>query len=184
MSDEELPPEKLVCEARPEITLEQCLAIGKTHSLSPPFLLGIRGYENPGQNETGVYDDCICVVDTVSFEAFNANTDPSKHARGMATVIAPQIIKYKIGVHNLHKDKSKQYQALVQASPIAVNREGVGEVPPGWFGINIHRGGVKTPGSEGCQTLPPDQWPEFMRVVWEVLKMRKLWELSYLLVER
>lgn len=172
-----------LCSSRPLILLDEALAIGRTHSVKPPFILGIRGFET-GKNQTNVYDDAICMVDLITFEAFNGNTDPSKQGRGMATVIAPQVITYKIGIHNLHREKDKQYQALVQASTIRVTREGIGEVPPGWFGINIHRGGRTTCGSEGCQTIPPDQWPGFMQTVWEVLKMRNIFEIPYLLVEQ
>lgn len=168
---------------RPEITLEEALAIGRTYKVKPPFLLGIRSYENPGANSQTIYDDCIAVVDTIDIDAFNGNTDPSKHGRGMATVIAPQVMLYKIGTHNISKEPEKQYQALVQGSMIRVNREGIGEVPAGWFGINIHRGGVNTPGSEGCQTLPPDQWSPFMSAVWKVLKIHGIYVLPYLLIE-
>ncbi len=102
----------------------------------------------------------------------------------MATVIAPQVVKYKIGTHNLNKPKETQYQCLVQAGPIRVTREGIGEVPPGFFGINVHRGGISTPGSEGCQTLPPSEWSEFMKVVWKTLQMRSIYVIDYLLIER
>lgn len=173
-----------LCSNRPTIDLDECLSIGKRHQLTSPFLLGLRGYEQPGLNSSGTYDDCICVVDPITFDAFNANTDPSKQGRGMATVITPQVVLYKIGTHNLNKDVSTQYQALVQAGPIRVRREGIGEVPPGYFGINIHRGGVSTPGSEGCQTIPPNQWSDFMKAVWSTLRMRNLYSIKYLLVER
>lgn len=166
----------LVCADHSEITLEQCVAIGKTHSVAPPFILGIR------YPMAGLYDDAICVVDTINFEAFNGNTSPSRHGRGMATVIAPQVVEYKIGIHNLHKAPEFQYQALCQAGPIRVTREGIGEVPAGFFGINIHRGGNTTPGSEGCQTLPPQQWPKFMAAIWATLKMRNIYTIKYLLV--
>lgn len=169
---------------RPDLALDEAIAMGKTLKVNPPFLLGIRGYENPGQNQAGIYDDCIAMVDTINFEAFNANTDPSKHGRGMATVTAPQVMLYKIGTHNISKEKEKQYTALVQASPIIITREGIGAVPAGWFGINIHRGGVNSPGSAGCQTIPPNEWPDFMKCVWNTLKMRNIYVIPYLLVER
>lgn len=176
-------PQPIMSTFRPTIDLDTCLKIGKGKGLEPPFLLGLRGYEQEGQNSTGTYDDCICVVDQITFDAFNANTDPSKVGRGMATVIAPQVMEYKIGTHNINKEKEKQYQALVQASPIRVTREGIGEVPPGFFGINIHRGGVTTVGSEGCQTLPPNEWSDFMKCVWTTLRMRNIYSIKYLLVD-
>ncbi len=175
--------EGLVCTERPDIFIDECIAIGRQYALKPPFLLGIRGFEQPGQNSVGVYDDCICIVDLQHYEACNANTDPSKLGFGMATVSAPQQIYYRLGIHNLSHPE-KQYPALVQAGPILVTRQGIGAVPPGWFGINIHRGGVTSPGSEGCQTIPPNQWPEFYSKVEQVFKIHKLTSICYLLIER
>jgi hypothetical protein len=53
----------------------------------------------------------------------------------------------------------------VQAASVEVRRDG-GLIESGWFGINIHRGGVTTTSSEGCQTIPPErQWNQFIGTV-------------------
>ena len=89
---------------------------------------------------------------------------------------------------DLHKG---QYLALCQrVAAVTVTRDGE---PPyedtGWFGINIHRGGINTTSSEGCQTIPPSQWEAFIRLVQD--EMRRIYgdksykqaTIPYLLIE-
>lgn len=169
---------------RPQISFDEAVEYSRKFGMqAQPFLLGLRGWANPGQNVRGTYDDAICIVDVLNFETFNANTDPSKFGRGVATVVAPQVCLYKLGIHNLNKEKSKQYPALVQATEIAVTRDGLSAEDTGFFGINIHRGGTTTPGSEGCQTIPPLQWDSFFLCVKDTMKMRNCTTIKYFLLD-
>jgi lysozyme len=52
----------------------------------------------------------------------------------------------------------------------------------GRFAINIHRGGNTATSSEGCQTIPPAQWPAFIALVETELKRNNAKTLSYVLV--
>lgn len=161
-------------------------------------LLGVRGYYRDsmgkkGKNDRGIYDDALFLVGPGGHWTFNANTDPSKHAHGIA-VLKPGLWLYKIGIHGLSKprhpsgtleytDASYQYAALVQAQKVVVVRDGKGE-DAGWFGINIHRGSTTTTSSLGCQTIRPTQWAEFLMLVRRELAAAKQVTLPYLLVAR
>ena len=74
------------------------------------------------------------------------------------------------------------YKALVQAAPVTVQRDG-GVEETGWFGINIHRGGLRSVSSEGCQTVPPAQWNAFITLVESELKRNGAKTLSYVLTQ-
>lgn len=149
-----------------------------------PALLGRRGYYRDlmgyvGRNDNGIYDDAIFIVSPDLFRPFNANTDPSRVYKRVAT-LRPGRYLYQIGIHGLSKPKDRQYRALVQATPVTVDRfEGPTET--GFFGINIHRGGVNTTSSEGCQTIYPTQWEEFMNLVQQGLRKHNLRTIPYLL---
>ena len=150
-------------------------------------LVGRRGYYRDsmgvkGKNDRGIYDDAIFVVSPNLFAAYNANTDPSRGRPGMA-VLKPGVWRYKIGVHGLSKPKAQQYKALVQAAEVVVVRDGRGD-DRGYFGINIHRGGNTTTGSEGCQTIVPDQWASFIATVEAEMKEFGQTSLPYLLSDR
>jgi lysozyme len=140
----------------------------------PLIVVGIRGYYlrtmgDPATNDRGIYDDAIFIDCPDAMVAFNGNTDPSKYRPGRGTGAGKGMASLKPGVYyahtfGMHRGK---YLALVQtAGPVTVIRDGS---PPyedrGWFGINIHRGGEKGTGSEGCQTIPPAQWQSFINLM-------------------
>jgi lysozyme len=118
--------------------------------------------------------------------SFNANTDPSRYGmnnkinKGLANLKAGEY-KYKIGIHGVNKEKSKKYEALVQQEQVLVKRDVTNVEEKGFFGINIHRGGVNTTSSEGCQTIPPDQWDEFIDLVKRIFNKRT--DIPYILIE-
>jgi len=140
----------------------------------PLIIVGIRGYYmksmgDPSRNDRGIYDDAIFTLSPNVTASFNANTDPSKvragqgggAAKGMAS-LAPGF--WPVYRFDLHRGR---YLALCQrAGPVTVLRDGKAEAyeDRGDFGINIHRGGYSTTGSEGCQTIPPNQWPAFIEL--------------------
>ena len=169
--------------ARPRMSRAELLArVRRDHpDLEPPELMvvGIRGYYRdtlgaPGRNDRGMYDDALFIVAPDAFVAFNGNTDPSRFRSGRGTGAGKGMASLNPGVWpvmRLDKHQGK-YEALCQrAGPVVVTRDGD---PPytdrGMFGINIHRGGVNGTSSEGCQTIPPDQWPAFIATVTDQVK--------------
>lgn len=131
----------------------------------PVVLLGVRGYYLDSMGETGkndrlIYDDAVFIHSSILFAAYNANTDPGAFRKGIAS-LRPGVWQYKLGIHGLSKPKDRQYKALVQAAQVTVIRDQTGP-DTGHFGINIHRGGNTTVSSEGCQTICPSQWIEFI----------------------
>jgi lysozyme len=68
----------------------------------------------------------------------------------------------------------------VQGDAVTVQRDG-GKEETGFFGINIHRGGITRTNSEGCQTLPPSQWPAFISLVESEMKRNNAKTVSYVL---
>jgi len=137
----------------------------------PIVIIGIRGYYlntlgQPGRNDRGIYDDAIFIDTEQVTAAFNANTDPTGYrkgtgfgkTKGLATLKPGLWMAHKFG---LHKGK---YLALVQRmSTVTVVRDGTPDYEDtGYFGINIHKGGLKSTNSEGCQTIHPTQWDSFV----------------------
>lgn len=164
--------------ARPQATRAEIFALAAAHGLDPVAaqlcLIGVRGYYSdtmgaPGVNDRRLYDDAIFVFTPNSFAAFNANVDPSGYRKGSGGGAAKGMASLKPGLYHAHRlglHKGK-YLALVQtAGAVTVMRDGS---PPyadsGYFGINIHRGGVNSTSSLGCQTVPPAQYPEFIGLV-------------------
>lgn len=135
-------------------------------SNEPLFFAGIRGYYlntmgKPGENDRNVYDDAIFIVSDNVFASFNANTDPSKYRERIAS-LEPGI--WKSYTFDFHKNR---YLALCQRGGVVTVRrdsDNGGFFDTGYFGINIHKGGTNTTGSEGCQTIHPLQWDSFIQL--------------------
>lgn len=147
-------------------------------------VVGIRGYYlatmgDPSRNDRGFYDDAIIVFSPSCHVAFNANVDPGAWRKGIAS-LKPGVWRYKPGTHGLSRPLSQRYPAFVQAMPVTVLRDSTGDAhghpdpapyeDTGMFGINIHRGGIKSVSSLGCQTVPPLQWGAFHALLSEQLK--------------
>lgn len=137
----------------------------------PLVILGIRGYYKdtmgkPGVNDIGMYDDAIILSykheSDYLYLTFNGNTDPSRQRDRMATLKPGTYFAHCIGLHK------NSYTALVQRmGKVTVLRYMTGKNPiedTGYFGINIHEGGVNGTSSEGCQTVPKagGQFDEFI----------------------
>lgn len=149
-------------------------------------LLGVRGYfkhtmGNPASNDIGLYDDAIFVVSPTVFAAFNANVDPSKETVTMAHLKPGGPYLYKIGMHNMQHP----YEALRQYGRLTVLRDGKEETDTAEdpFYIDIHKGGYNTTSSLGCQTVPPEQWKNFLYLVKAELKLHNQTIIPYCLVE-
>ncbi len=150
-------------------------------------LLGIRGYYSKTMgktpdNERGIYDDCICIIDGNTIYTFNANTDPSVFRKGIAK-LKPGTYPYRKGKH--HISSPTGYPALrpaTEGEELPVTRDGEGDS----FGvaINIHKGGQNTTSSEGCQTIIADQWQEFIDLVYSLMDKYHQKTIMYTLVEQ
>lgn len=160
----------------------------------PLYCLGIRGYYtksmgDPTKNDLGVYDDALFLIGKDLFLSFNANTDPAKilrgtgSSKGTATLVPGQYFCHTIDLHQ------RRYPALCQrAGKVSVWRykaDGSRWTDTGNFGINIHCGGTGNTNSEGCQTIHPYQWPEFMHTVVETITITGWGKtvVPYLLIE-
>ena len=160
--------------ARPRLIRDQVLgrliAAGVDVDRTPLILVGIRAYYRDtlgaaGRNDRGIYDDAFALIGPGFFRTFNGNTDPSRYRKGKGTGAGKGMACLKAGLYRAHQfGKHKGYEALIQTGgAVTVYRDGEPDYPDtGYFGINIHRGGQTTTSSEGCQTLPPDQWQEFI----------------------
>jgi lysozyme len=162
---------------RPRITAQDVEEIARKHGVKDAVaIVGIRGYYlrtlgDPKKNDRGIWDDCIAVISPTAFAAYNGNTDPSFWRKGIASLVE--------GVHNYRKGKhgisrGNPYPALRPANPresLPVTRDGQLGRSQG-VAINIHRGGSinsvsqSVTSSLGCQTIPREQWPSFVNLVY------------------
>lgn len=178
----------------PQITREQLIARLSQSPAIPSFaididrvfLVGIRGYYRDtmgrkGVNDRGIYDDAMFLVGQDHFSTYNANTDPSSPFKKHLATLRTGLWFYKLGTHGLNRPAAQRYQALVQAAPVTVDRDGE-KSETGYFGINIHRGSINSTSSAGCQTIVPAQWPAFIATVKDQLAREGQKTIPYALI--
>lgn len=173
----------------PKLALADVDKIIRKHKITAPVVLvGIRGYYKdtmgkPGQNDRGLYDDALFIVSPTHFSSWNGNTDPSVYRPGIASLVAG-VHMYRKGNHGISRPGGG-YPAFRPATPgeqLPVTRDGVLNPRPG-VAINIHRGGKNTTSSEGCQTLPPQQWDAFYAALSGEMKRHSVKTFPYVLVD-
>jgi lysozyme len=162
---------------RPRITAQDVEEIARKHGVKDLVaIVGIRGYYlrtlgDPKKNDRGIWDDCIAVISPTAFGAYNGNTDPSFWRKGIASLVEG-VHKYRKGKHGI--SRGNPYPALRPANPsesLPVTRDGQLGRSQG-VAINIHRGGSinsvsqSVTSSLGCQTIPREQWPSFIGLVY------------------
>lgn len=170
----------IVPKSRPRISAGELIGMleekGVKFEDHPLIIAGIRGYYRhsmgvPGADDIGIYDDALFILSENIMSAFNANTDPSTRKPGKGFGAKKGRAHLKPGVWIVYKfDKhagpsTPAYDAICQrAGPVTVVRDGIEAdyEHSGMFGINIHRGARNSTSSEGCQTIFPDQWMEFI----------------------
>jgi lysozyme len=138
------------------------------------FVLVVRGYYRdsmgvPRSNDYGIYDDALFIVSPFGFSPWNGNSDPSRI--GWNAGAEKYMARLKPGIYHFRSLKHKMsspsgYMAFGQGGrPVTVERlrpdGGIAQTETGCFGINLHRGGVNGTSSEGCLTVPTEQWPAF-----------------------
>ncbi|MFN3820431.1 hypothetical protein [Blastomonas sp.] len=171
---------KIIPPARPRLSAGQLIEMiekrGIEFSKHPLIIAGVRGYYtktmgDPTKDDIGIYDDAIFLLTENMMAAFNGNTDPSKRRpgqgfgslKGMARLQPGAWLSYKFAQHS--GPSTPPYDAICQrAGPVTVMRDGITQdyEHTGNFGINIHRGSMNSTSSEGCQTIYPTQWLEFI----------------------
>jgi lysozyme len=178
--------------SRPRLPEDQARLLLATHGVNDAVaVIGIRGYYRdtmgkPGVNDRGIYDDAIVVVTPTAFATFNGNTDPSAHRPGIASLV-PGVHRYRPGRHGISRDRPGKivsypaFRPATRGEQLPVTRDGVVNPRPG-IAINIHRGSRTSTSSEGCQTIPPDQWAAFHALVISELKRHGQTSFPYLLV--
>lgn len=164
-------PEVMVYLTNANISLEK----------TPVVVVGMRGYYAntfgvKNRNDRGFDDDAFFLITPRVFKSFNGNVDPSIKRSRIATLIAGI---YK-AVKWMHKGRYRGYQIVKDT----VSRDGLKGLDTGRHGINFHKHQKNKTDSEGCQTLPESQYPEFVECVDRELDHYRQAEFIYLLIDK
>ncbi len=173
----------------PQLALAKVQEIILKHGVKDPVIVvAIRGYYRdtmgkPGANDRGIYDDAMFIVSARHFSSWNANTDPSVHRPGIASLM-PGVHRYKRGNHGISRPGGgyPAFRPATRDEALPVSRDGIKDPKPG-VAINIHKGSRNSTSSEGCQTLPPHQWDAFYSTLDRELREHKQSSFPYILTE-
>lgn len=164
----------------------------------PVMVLAVRGYYRdtmgkPRVNDFGIYDDAGFLIVGEEVFNFNWNCDPvrtgfNKDVGKAFAQLAPGVWPMRPGPHRGRPNHLRQltmYEAHDERWDVAdfftddrsnghfqVRRCSTTTVfvtEWGYQAINVHEGTARGTGSWGCQTLPPNQWPEFQRLLYKGL---------------
>jgi hypothetical protein len=169
---------------RPQQTREQTLTILSQSLISvidSVVILGVRGYYKDsmgkvGKNDQAMYDDALIVISPSAYKTFNANTDPQKAGQKKA-MLAPGRYQFYKG---RHRNKYNALRPYPEGVALPCTRDGVKSM---CSHTNIHKGGFSDTFSEGCQTLYPSQWNEFIDLVYSQMNKYGQKTVRYLLIE-
>lgn len=179
---------KFVPVSRPKITQEELELLTSKYGVSSKdgcLIVGLRGYYkksmgNPLKNDVGINDDAVIVVSPDAYKTFNGNTDPSKLNTGLATLVAGVYKFYK----GLHKGSAKVGYPALRAYPDGVVLPAIRDGKKSTCSyINIHKGGFSNTYSAGCQTIFPEQYQEFLNLVYKQMDKYQQRTVTYLLAE-
>ncbi len=193
----------------PKASEELIRSILEKHGLpvigEPVALLGVRGYYRdsmgaPGRNDCGIFDDAIFLIGPNDFQAVNANTDPSRLGWNPSVgkpfaMLQPGTWYFRRGPHKGRQPALRQCTDE-EASELGIPDDGEFLVErsygrgdsrnykeKGYFAINMHRGGESTTSSWGCQTIPPEQYEDFMLAVYRLSMKASQHRLPYCLID-
>lgn len=184
----------IIPKAKPQLSREEIFKIMAANKIDlkkyPCVLVGVRGYYLDsmglkGQNDRKLYDDALFWITPNVYASYNGNVDASGYRKGKGTGAAKGMATLKPGVWLYKKGLHRGYQAFVQAAKVVVVRDGHdGDYEDeGYFGINIHRGGLTTTQSLGCQTTPSTQWDSFKGLGYGELDRNGQKVFPYILIE-
>jgi len=179
----------MIPSSTPKLALGQVAKIiAKKKVTDPVILVGVRGYYRdtmgkPGTNDRGIYDDALFIVSPTHFSAYNANTDPSAFRQGIASLV-PGVHRYRPGNHGISRPGGgyPAFRPATKGEELPVERDGVINPRPG-VAINIHKGSRNSTSSEGCQTVPPQQWDTFHAALSGELKRHQQKTFPYVLIQ-
>ena len=154
------------------------------------LVVGVRGYYRDtmgkrGVNDRGIYDDGIFVIGENTLAAYNANTDPSAWRDGVASLL-PGCHPYRPGNHGISRPGGgyPAFRPATNGEALPVSRDGEkGRSSRDGVAINIHKGGVNSTSSLGCQTIRPDQWEAFYSTTRLEMKRAGLVKFWYILID-
>jgi len=193
-----MPPSK----PRASLGLVIAAANSAWHQASPGsalpelFVLAVRGYYRdsmgvPRSNDYGIFDDGFFIVTPLAFSSWNGNSDPSRigwnaNARKHMARLKPGVWRFRQLKH--HASRPDGYMAFGQGSnPVTVERiqsdGAIAQTETGCFGINLHRAGQNGTSSEGCLTVPVEQWPRFRNTLDDELARVRTQEFAMILID-
>jgi lysozyme len=186
----------MIPSSRPQKKMDQVLDLlgEEIFELNPVILVAVRGYYldsmgKKGVNDRGVYDDAVFVISPTTFTSFNFNVDPSAYRQGIATIL-PGVHWFRRGRHGISRDRPNKivsYPAFRPATAgerLPVSRDGEsGRSKRDGVATNIHKGSRTSTSSEGCLTVPPNQWEEFYAIVDAEMRRHKVDKFPVILLE-